>query len=126
MKFGDWNFACGAIRSHGLDRGVERAHGHCHVTGMRGDARVADANHRELAADAADRAAAAARIAFVAGHVGVVEVGTARALQEIARGRCLVAKLTRCACEQRAREQRIFAAHAFAAARSVLRTSARS
>ena len=66
-----------------------------------------------LAADAADRAAAAAGLALVAGQVGVVEIRTARALQEIARGGRLVAQLPRGAGQQRARQQRIVATHAF-------------
>ena len=59
-----------------------------------------------LAAEAADRRAAAAGLAFVARLVGVVEVGAARALQQVAGGRGLVAQLARRAGEQRARRAR--------------------
>ena len=71
------------------------------------------------------RRAAAAGLAFVAGLVGVVEVGAARALQQVAGGRRLVAQLARGAGEQRARQHgHSRAARARSAARSVLRTSA--
>ena len=50
--------------------------------------------------------------AFVAGLVGVVEIGAARPLQQIARGRCRVAQLPDGAREQRARQHAIVAAHA--------------
>ena len=65
-----------------------------------------------LAAEAADRRAAAAGLAFVARLVGVVEIGAARALEQVARGRRLVAQLARGAGEQRAREHAIVAPHA--------------
>ena len=56
--------------------------------------------------------AAAAGLAFVAGLVGVVEIRAARALQQIARGRRLVAQLAGGAGEQRARQHAIVAPHA--------------
>ena len=79
---------------------------------MRGDAGVAHAHDRMLAAEPADRGTAAAGLAFVARLVGVVEIGAAGALEQIARGRRLVAQLARGAREQRAREQAIVAPHA--------------
>ncbi len=89
---------------HRLDRGVERPHRHRHVAGMRRDAGIAAADHRMLAADAANRRAAAAGLAFVARLVGVVEIRTARALQQVAGGRRLVAQLAGRAGQQRARQ----------------------
>ena len=96
----------------GLDRGVERPHRHRHVARMGGDAGVAGAEDRVLPAEAADGGAAAAGLAFVAGLVGVVEIGAAGALQQIAGGRRLVAQLPRSAGEQRARQHPIVAPHA--------------
>ena len=79
---------------------------------MRGDAGVARADHRVLPAEPADGGTAAAGLPFVARLVGVVEIRAAGALQEIARGRRLVAKLSRGPREQRAGEQAIVAPHA--------------
>ncbi len=70
-----------------------------------------DADHRMLAAEPADCRAAAAGLAFVARLVGVVEIRATGALEQIARGRRLVAQLTRGAREQRARKQAIVAPH---------------
>ena len=58
------------------------------------------------------RRAAAAGLALVAGLVGVVEVRAARALQQVAGGRRLVAQLARGAGEQRARQHAVVAPHA--------------
>ena len=60
----------------------------------------------------ADGGAAAAGLAFVARLVGVVEIGAARALEQIAGGSRLVAQLAGRAGEQRARQQAIVAPHA--------------
>ena len=65
-----------------------------------------------LAAEPADRRAAAAGLAFVARLVGVVEIRAACALKQIARGRRLVAQLARGAREQRARQHAVVAPHA--------------
>ena len=65
-----------------------------------------------LPAEAADRRAAAAGLAFVAGLVGVVEIGAARALQQVAGGRRLVAQLAGGAGQQRARQHAVVAPHA--------------
>jgi hypothetical protein len=112
VEIGDRDGAARAVGAHGLDRGVERAHGHGHVARMRGDAGLARAYHRMLARVAADGRAAAARLALVAGLVGVVEVRAARALQQVARGGRLVAQLARGTGQQRARQQAVVAPHA--------------
>jgi hypothetical protein len=70
---------------------------------------AAAADHRMLAADALQRTAAAAGLPLVARLVGVVEVGAAGALQQIAGGRRLVAQLARSAGEQRARQHAVVA-----------------
>ena len=57
------------------------------------------------------RRAAAARAAFVAGLVGVVEIRAAGALQQVAGGRRLVAQLAGSAGQQRARQQAIVPPH---------------
>ena len=73
-------------------------------TAMQALARAEDRVH---AVEAADRRAARARLAFVAGRRDVVEVGAARALQEVAADRRHVAQLLRGAGQQRARQHRI-------------------
>ena len=87
-----------AFRPVGFDRfhhRIEHAHGHRHVGGVRGDTRFARAHDREVAIEAVDRRAAAAGLAFVARLIGVVKIGAAGALEQIARGRRLVAQLPR-------------------------------
>jgi hypothetical protein len=112
VEVGDRDHARAAVGPHGFHRGVEHAHGHGHVARVRGDAGLAGADDRVLAADAADGAAAAAGLALVAGLVGVVEVGAARALQQVAGGGRLVAQLARGAGQQRARQHAVVAPHA--------------
>jgi hypothetical protein len=58
------------------------------------------------------RRAAAARLALVAGLVGVVEVRAAGALQQVAGGGRLVAQLARGTGQQRARQHAVVAPHA--------------
>jgi hypothetical protein len=65
---------------------------------------------RQVAVEPADRGATAARLALVAGLCGVVEIGAARALEQVARGRCLVAKLSAGAGHQRAAEHAVILA----------------
>ena len=96
-----------ARRPRHMDLGVERGQRDAHVGRMRRDAGLARAEDRVHAVEAVDRRAAAARLAFVAGRRGVVEVIAARPLQEVAAGRRHVAQLLRSAREDRAREQRI-------------------
>jgi hypothetical protein len=98
-------------RTHGFHRGIERPHGHRHVAGVRRDAGIARADNRVLAIDPPDGRAAAARLPFVAGLVGVVEVRTAGPLQQVARGRRLVAQLAGGAGHQRPRQQSIVPSH---------------
>ena len=59
----------------------------------------------------AERRAARAGLALVAGHVAVVEIEAARALQQVAAGRRLVAELAGGAREQRLRQHRIALPH---------------
>jgi hypothetical protein len=111
-----WNSAIGirrvsAVRLHGLDRRVERPHGNRHVGRVCRDAVFACTDHREPAGDAAERRAAGPGLALIAGLGGVVEVGAARALQEIAGGRRLVAELAGRAGERRPREHAVVAPH---------------
>ena len=86
---------------------VERGQRNAHVGRMRRDAGVAGAKDRMTAVDAADRRAAAARLALVAGRRRVIEIGAARPLQQIAAGGGHVAQLLRGAGEDGAGEQRI-------------------
>ena len=79
--------------------------------GVRRDAGLARADNRVLAIDAADGRAAAAGLPFVAGLVGVVEIGTAGPLQQIAGGRRLVAQLAGSTGQQRPRQQSIIPTH---------------
>ena len=64
-----------------------------------------------IAGEPANGRATAAGLAFVAGHIGVVEIGATCALEQVARSRRLVAQLARGARDQRAREQGIVAAY---------------
>jgi len=66
-----------AIGPHRFHRRVEQAHRHRHVAGVSCDTSVARAHDGMLAAVAADRTASAAGLAFVAGHIGVVEIRAA-------------------------------------------------
>src|ERR687898_3041328 len=86
---------------YGLDPGVEPGHGDRHVGGMHRDAGFARAKYGVHAIEALKRRAARTRLALVARHVAIVEVGAARSLQEIAAGRGLVAYLA-----GRSRQQR--------------------
>jgi hypothetical protein len=90
-----------------LDDGVEHPKGHCHIARVGGDAGVAVANNRMLAGDAADGAAATTWRSFIAGHVGVVEVGAAGSLKQVAARRGGVAQLARRSCDQRMGEYRV-------------------
>ena len=71
--------------------------------GMRRDAGLAGAEDRVHAVEALDGRAAAAGLALVAGRRGVIEVGAARALQQVAAGRRHVAQLLRGAGQDGAR-----------------------
>ena len=84
-----------AARTRHMDLRLQHGQRHAHVRRMHRDAGVARAEDRVHAVEAVDGRAAAARLAFVAGRRGVVEVGTARALQEIAADRRHVAQLLR-------------------------------
>ena len=106
MEIGKRNRALARRPGH-MHLGLERGEGHAHVGRMRRDAGVARAEDRVHAVEALDGGAAAAGLAFVAGRRGVIEIGAARALQEIAAGRRHVAQLLRRACQDRACEQRI-------------------
>jgi hypothetical protein len=68
---------------------------------------LAGAEDCEHAVDAADRRAAAARLALVAWRARVVEIEAARSLQQVAAGRDHVAQLLRSSGEDCAGEQRI-------------------
>ena len=107
MQLGDRRAAGGVGRRLDLDLGVQRRHGDGHVRRVDGDAGLAGAQDGVHAVVAAQRRAAAARLAFVAGHGDVIEIRAARALQEIAgRGR-LVAELRRGAVQQGLRQHGI-------------------
>src|SRR5271166_1276066 len=79
---------------------------------MRCDAGLASADDGERARVAADRRAAAAGLALVARLVRVIEIRAARALEEVAGGRRLVAQLPRGAGEEGARQEQIVLSHA--------------
>jgi hypothetical protein len=65
-----------------------------------------------LATDTAQRRAAAAGPSLVARLLGVIEILAARALEQVARGRRLVAQLPRGAGQQRTRQHAIVATYA--------------
>jgi hypothetical protein len=96
-----------------LDLGVEERHGDRHVGRVRGDAAFARAEDGMDAVEAAERGASGAGLALVAGAGRLVEIEAARALQEIAAGRRLVAKLRRRAGEERLGQNRVARANPF-------------
>ena len=90
MQFGNRD---APFRAVGLDRlhfSLEHEHRDCHVARMARDASVADTHHGMRTAKPTDSRAAAAGLALVTRLVGVIEVRTARALKQVARGRRLV------------------------------------
>ena len=101
-------------RAIALDRlhcRIEHAHGDRHVAGIGRDAGIRNADHPKLARITANRRAPVARLALVAGQVGIVEIGAARALEQIATGRGLVAQLAAGPRLYRAGQHSIIAAH---------------
>lgn len=100
-----------AVGQEGFHPRLQGDHGHCHVRGMHRDARLAGAENRMHAVVPLQGRTAAAGLALVAGHARVVEVRAARALQQVARGRRLVADLPRSASQQRLGQQRVVLAH---------------
>ena len=105
----------GARRTGGVHRlhlCVQHAHRNRHVAGIGRDAGIAAAHHRQLPRIAADRRASRTRPALVAGLVGVVEIGAAGALEQIARSGRLVAQLAARARHDRAGQHGVIAAHA--------------
>src|SRR5262245_60284946 len=73
------------LAARDLDGGVERDERLGEIAGVSRDAVFADAEHGVATVDAGHRAAAAARIAFVAGlPVRVPEIAAARALHHVA------------------------------------------
>src|SRR3546814_18089751 len=92
-----------------FDRFVERLHRDRYVAGVCRDAGLAGAHYRVKATETADRGAAAAGLALVAGLVAIVKIGTARALQQVSGGGRLVSKLTRCPGDEGARQQAVIA-----------------
>ena len=103
--------AGGLVGAEQLDLGVERGQRDGHVRRMGGDAGVARAEDRVDPVEPAERRAAGAGLALVAGRGRVVEVGAAGALQQVAADGRLVAQLARGAGEQRLREHRVAGAH---------------
>ena len=84
-----------------LDDGVERDERHAEIRRVRGDAVLAPAEHGMQPVLAAARVAARAGLALVAGAGGVVEIGAARPLQQIAADGRGIAQLRRRAGQQR-------------------------
>ena len=84
----------------------------CAMIRMRGDALVALPENGVHAVVALERAATAARLAFVArGKIRIVEIGAARALQKISAGRRAIAQLRTRPREQRFAQHRVSPAH---------------
>src|SRR5690606_10496989 len=81
-----------AEHDHG---GVQGGQRYGHVGGVGGDARVGGAEDRVVAGGSAERRAAAARGALVAGGGGVLEVDAAGALQQVPAGGGGIAQLAR-------------------------------
>src|SRR5262249_29308128 len=96
IESGDRDRALRLVCAEQFDVRVERCERNGHVRWMRRDTRLAGAEDGEVAIESADRRASGTRRAFVAtrGTV-IVEVRTARTLQQIPADGRLVAKLTR-------------------------------
>jgi hypothetical protein len=88
---------------------VQHPQGDRHVARIGGNAGIGNADHTQLPGKSADRCAAVARLALVARHIGVVEIRTAGALQQIAGCCRLVAQLARSARLDGAGQDRIVA-----------------
>ncbi len=106
MKVGKRDRAL-AGRTRDMNLGIERRKRHAHVGRMGRNAGLARAEDRVHAVEPVAGGAAAAGLALIARRRRVVEVVAARALQQIAAGRCHVAQLLRRAGEDRAGEHRI-------------------
>ena len=114
-----------AVPALDLDDGVERDQRHAEIGRMGGDAGLAPAEHGMQPVLAVAGIAARAGLALVAGAGGVVEIGAARPLQQIAADGRGVAQLRGRAGQQRfgdGRDRR--ARNSASCARSALRTSA--
>ena len=98
----------GAVDVH---NGVKRAQSHGHVAGIGGDAMFRRPQDRMVARHPANGRTARAGVALVAGHAAVIEIGTARALHQVAAGGRHVAQLPAGPCQQGARQDRIIAPH---------------
>ena len=112
MEVEDGDLAGGGVGLDGVDGGVEDAHGDGHVAGVGGDAGSADADDGVLAAETVECGAAGAGGAFVAWLVGIVKVGAAGALEEIACGGGHVAELAAGSGDEGAGEDGVVAADA--------------
>ena len=90
-----------------MDRRIERAQRHRHVSGIGGDTLFAGAEDRMQFGNPVDRAAAATGLALVARLVDIHEIEAPRALAQIAAGGGLVAQLLRRPGQDRPREHGI-------------------
>ncbi|OWK22977.1 hypothetical protein AJ87_39470 [Rhizobium yanglingense] len=113
MEVGDGDGTLAAVCLYRFDHGIQRSHGDRHVARMGGDAGVARADDGVLAGEAADGRTAAAWLTLVARLVRVVEVRTARALQEVPRRRRLVAELTGSARDERSGQELVISTNGF-------------
>ncbi|MNL03317.1 hypothetical protein D3C87_1238500 [compost metagenome] len=109
MKVCDRDWAATAVAIDRFDGCVERPHRNSHVAGMSGDTGFAASDDCMLSRKTAKGRTSASRLPLVARLVGVIEIRTARALEEIARGGGLVSQLTRRPGDQGAGKQTIVA-----------------
>src|SRR3984893_44183 len=110
MKITDGDRSC-TLGSLHMDRRLQCNHRHTHVRGVGRDAMFAGAKHGKHAVAASDGRAARAGLALVARHRGVAEVHASCSLKQVARSRRHIAKLCRCAGENRLRENGIISLH---------------
>jgi hypothetical protein len=87
-----------------FDHGIERDEGHAEIGWMRSDAALAPAHYGVQSVVATARVTACTGVAFIAGTCNVVEIGAARALQEITPYRRRVPKLRRRPGQKRLRD----------------------
>ncbi|OFA00968.1 hypothetical protein DUPY_22520 [Duganella phyllosphaerae] len=111
IEVGDGNGPVGAVRVDRFHHRVQQPHGHGHVARVRGDAGVALAHDGVATGKSAEGGATGAWRTLVAGLVGIVEIWTAGALQQVAGRGGLVAQLRAGAGQQGPRQHAVIAPH---------------
>src|SRR5215208_1374963 len=110
VKFPD-RYGPDASWSLNMDRRIQHCQCYAHVRRVRRDAMLARAENGERPVAAGDRRAPGPRLAFVAGHGGIAEIGAACPLQQVSRGRGHIAELRRSTREEGLRQGGVISLH---------------